>query len=495
MGKKLFVILLAASCLFCSACSGKPQSAQAPAEQDYNEARSALAEANRYRTDVTLSEDEQRLDQKLAEWKAAYIASCDGGNPYEMSFLTDENIWNSKLYEFCRLLPKGSDLHLHGLALLPFDELLAFVETRDELFIGTGNDNWCVLSVHEDPAEAPADELPVREALERGVIDREELRAQWTVLGGAEAPDIWVWFETLFDKHLALDGTPAILEAYYVDAFRYYCRNGILHLEFRELFFGSHADALADAMAIRNAYYEVKREYPDLLVSVIGEGLKYTTLDRAITDTLLDNALYIRENIKDDFDPDDVHEFLIGIDLVNEEDRSRPLAEFADQIDEIRKADPDLHLTLHAGETLYATSDNVIDAYLLGAERIGHGLNLYRFPEIMDLVCEDGICLEVCPVSNQALRYVPDLRSHPGVEYLKRGVPICLSSDDPAYMEHGTLTDDFFAAIVCWDLGIAEIKQLCQNSITYACIDDAQKAALMQSWESQWDVFVQQLSK
>ena len=162
MGKKLFVLLLAIACLFCSACSGTAQKAQEPAEQDYSEARAALAGAT----------------------------------------------------------------------------------------------------------------------------------------------DMWVWFETLFDKHLALDGTPALLEAYYVDAFRYYCRNGIVHLEFLEFFFGTHEDALADAMAIRNAYYEVKREYPDRLVSVIGEGLKYTTLDRALTDTLLDNALYIRENIKDDFDPD-----------------------------------------------------------------------------------------------------------------------------------------------------------------------------------------------
>ena len=179
-----------------------------------------------------------------------------------------------------------------------------------------------------------------------------------------------------------------------------------------------------------------------------------------------------------------------GIDLVNEEDKSRPLIEFADQLDGIKKENPDLHIMLHAGESLYADSDNVIDAYLLGTERIGHGLNLYRFPEIMDLVREDGICLEVCPISNQALEYVEDLRGHPATEYLKRGLPISICSDDPAYLEHATLTDDFFAAIVCWDLGLAEIKQLCLNSITYSAMDDLQKEELMQSWQKQWDTFL-----
>ena len=249
----------------------------------------------------------------------------------------------------------------------------------------------------------------------------------------------------------------------------------------------------SDDVRIRNAYYEVRKEYPDFIASVVGTGLKYTTLDRSLTDMLLDNALYIRENLKDDFDPDNIHEFLIGIDLVNEEDKSRPLIEFADQLDKMKKENPDLQIMLHAGESLYAYSDNVIDAYLLGAERIGHGLNLYRFPEIMELVREGGICLEVCPISNQVLEYVEDLRGHPATEYLKRGVPISICSDDPAYQEHATLTDDFFSAIVCWDLGLAEIKQLCLNSITCSGMDDLQREELMQSWQKQWDTFLNDL--
>ena len=111
----------------------------------------------------------------------------------------------------------------------------------------------------------------------------------------------------------------------------------------------------------------------------------------------------------------------------------------------------------------------------------------------MDLVRGDDICLEVCPISNQVLEDVEDLRGHPATEYLKRGVPISICSDDPAYLEHATLTDDFFAAIVCWDLGLAEIKQLCLNSILYSGLDELQKEELMQSWQKQWDAFLNDL--
>ena len=495
MRKKILSLLLAMICLFGAVCPGAALAADDFFDQEkYLEARASHKEANRYKTDVTLSEKEEALDRKLAVWKAEYIDSCDGKVPYDMPVLTDGNIWNSKLYQFCEALPKGSDLHIHGMALMPFDELLSFIESRDELFIGTGERNRYYLAFHEDPAEAAEDEFPVLEALELGLINLDDLRVQWTVLGADDYDGtVWDWFETLFNKHMALSNTPELIEAYYRNAFRYYCGNNIFHLEVRQLFFGSHDEALANAKAIRNAYYEVRKEYPDFIASVVGTGLKYTTLDRSLTDTLLDNALYIRENLKDDFDPDNIHEFLIGIDLVNEEDKSRPLIEFADQLDGIKKENPDLHIMLHAGESLYADSDNVIDAYLLGAERIGHGLNLYRFPKIMDLVCEDGICLEVCPISNQVLEYVEDLRGHPATEYLKRGLPISICSDDPAYLEHATLTDDFFAAIVCWDLGLAEIKQLCLNSITCSGMDDLQREELMQSWQKQWDTFLNDL--
>ena len=145
MKKRLVLcfLILAVVLPFFSGCGNR--TAEGPSEesfeQKYMQERASLVEANSYQTEVTLSEEEKQLDERLAGWKEEYIASCDGSVPYDMPVLTDENIWNSTLYRFCEALPKGSDLHVHASAVLPFDDLLTFVESRDELYIGTGTTN------------------------------------------------------------------------------------------------------------------------------------------------------------------------------------------------------------------------------------------------------------------------------------------------------------------------------------------------------------------
>ena len=48
-----------------------------------------------------------------------------------------------------------------------------------------------------------------------------------------------------------------------------------------------------------------------------------------------------------------------------------------------------------------------------------------------DLAAEPGPRLQVCPLSNQALQYVEDMRNHPATVLLASGVPLTLSPDDP----------------------------------------------------------------
>jgi len=56
--------------------------------------------------------------------------------------------------------------------------------------------------------------------------------------------------------------------------------------------------------------------------------------------------------------------------------------------------------TIHAGETESARS--VRDAvFMLSASRIGHGLSITKDAELQDMIGERGICIELCPKSNQ----------------------------------------------------------------------------------------------
>ena len=45
--------------------------------------------------------------------------------------------------------------------------------------------------------------------------------------------------------------------------------------------------------------------------------------------------------------------------------------------------------------------ENLYDAILLNASRIGHGYGIVKHPLLMEEVMRRGVALEVCPISNQ----------------------------------------------------------------------------------------------
>ena len=75
---------------------------------------------------------------------------------------------------------------------------------------------------------------------------------------------------------------------------------------------------------------------------------------------------------------------------------------------------------------------NLFDAILLNATRIGHGYAITKHPNAMKLAIDRNITLEVCPISNQVLKLVEDIRNHPIVELIQDGdFPLVIAPDDP----------------------------------------------------------------
>jgi len=108
-----------------------------------------------------------------------------------------------------------------------------------------------------------------------------------------------------------------------------------------------------------------------------------------------------------------------------------------------------LHRLMHAGEV--GGPEKIREAIeLLGAERIGHGIAAINDPELMDLLAERKIPLEICPESNmktaalarQLRREDVKLEDHPLPKLLRHGIPVVLSTDDPA-MFHTTLQQEY----------------------------------------------------
>lgn len=74
-------------------------------------------------------------------------------------------------------------------------------------------------------------------------------------------------------------------------------------------------------------------------------------------------------------------------------------------------------------------------------------------------------------------------------------MPVVLASYNPSYQEHVVLSDDFFEAVVVFDLGLDELKQLCKNSIVYSGLDESQKNKMLEDWQIAWDEFIKEVNK
>jgi len=114
-----------------------------------------------------------------------------------------------------------------------------------------------------------------------------------------------------------------------------------------------------------------------------------------------------------------------------------------------KAAEIGLHRLVHAGEV--GRPEKIREAIdVLGAERIGHGLAAIHDPALMDLLAEHRIPLEVCPGSNlktgalalQLQEEAVRIENHPLPKFLRHGIPVVLSTDDPA-MFHTTLVREY----------------------------------------------------
>jgi len=165
---------------------------------------------------------------------------------------------------------------------------------------------------------------------------------------------------------------------------------------------------------------------------------------------------------------------VVGFGLSNDERRSHT-SDFAPAFRIAGSAG--LLLTPHAGELLGPESVRVA-VEELHADRLGHGVRVAEDPDLLAHVVDQGITLELCPVSNVALGVYSDLTSVPLPELMAAGARIALGADDPLLFG-SRLAAQYSTMRAAHDLSDDQLAGLARSSIVSSRADDTTKAGLL----------------
>ena len=120
-------------------------------------------------------------------------------------------------------------------------------------------------------------------------------------------------------------------------------------------------------------------------------------------------------------------EGLHGIDLHGPEDL--PVLEWVSRFVAVRPSEWS-NLKAHAGE--FGPADNVRWVVQnLGVKRIQHGIHASKEEEVMNLLAEERVTLDICPISNYKLRIFDSWENFPIRKFVDRGIRCTISTDDP----------------------------------------------------------------
>jgi adenosine deaminase CECR1 len=482
---------------------GSVYSSDIPLEREpYLDERATLIDQDRsYRRSASLelSAQERAADHVLQRLKAPWDSLATWQYPPASRFHHVRAAYDaSPLLAVMDRLPKGALLHAHpsatgsfGLLLdATYDEHVYIYQGPDSLWQPTGSLRWA------DEAPGPLWDRAIvlrAHAKDADAFDRELLESITLGLEDYDNGDIWDHFENNFSRMWNLAAEPRLWKQHMLNTCRELAEQNVQLVEFHTYIgpnrradgsLGTASENIETWLAIRDS---IRIDYPNFDLKLVGAITRWNSEERV--------RGYLRTVVEMKQAYPDV---VVGYDLVSEEDKASTNLHFLGPLLEAHRyadsLDVELRPCIHSGESNRLDNENLFDAVLLHAKRIGHGYGLWRHPELMNRALEQDIAIEICPISNQALGFIVDLRNHPAVEYLARGIPVVLSPDDPGMMSY-RWAYDWVAVTSAWDLGIADIKQMILDSYEYSGYNEATRRIAIDNWEKDWQEWVSWLSE
>nr|ABI20188.1 adenosine deaminase-like [Phlebotomus duboscqi] len=457
-------------------------------------------------SDITLSHKEEIVNQYLMDLKTeelkAGLKNPSQFIPSNHFFSVLNRINSSDIFKIIRRMPKGAILHAHDTALCSTDYVVS-ITYRDHLW-QCADPKTRALQFHfskESPKNTDTCQW-TRVSEERKNQGEEQynskLRSQLSLYNtdpinrSRDVDSIWNDFMGLFGVNFGLLTYAPVWKDYYKQFLKEMMEDGVQYLELRGTLPPLYDldGKIYNEEEVVEIYYNVTEEFKKEHSTFIGAKFIYAPVrfvDATGIKTLTTTVTKLHKRFPN---------LLAGFDLVGQEDKGGPLIGFSRELLELPES---INFFFHSGETNWngMTDDNLIAAVTLGTKRIGHGYALFKHPRVLKQVKKDKIAIEVCPISNQVLRLVADMRNHPGSILLaNKKYPMVISSDDPSFWEATPLSHDFYMAfmgLASYHQDLRMLKQLAINSLEYSSMTSKEKTNAMELWETEWEKFIKEL--
>lgn len=177
-------------------------------------------------------------------------------------------------------------------------------------------------------------------------------------------------------------------------------------------------------------------------------------------------------------------EHVVGLNFVQPEDAYLAMSEYHRQmlmLDYLHSVYPQVHIALHAGELApglvppAGLGFHIREAVELGhAERIGHGVDVMyeREPRLLlEEMAARHVLVEINLTSNDVILGVKT-NEHSLPAYRAAHVPVALSTDDEG-VSRIDLTHEYTRAVLEFQLGYLELKQMARASLEHAFLPGA----------------------
>ncbi len=395
----------------------------------------------------------------------------------------------NELYRLLFELPKGGDLHLHINLSIPAESWLA--GATDPL-VTKGNRFYTRMRISSCAGDKPPFILyhTIQQATFRRLnacqqadytpLDKlsDAERAQWLSALKIDRPEEGrdEFFDTLGVRLGELSRDPYLVSELLIENLRQYAAEKVRYLEIQVV--GPHFnDHEGTAIPLEQGVRILRERLQQPDARATGVTVRFlSAIVRFQNDAeqQLERAYAVVSQNRD---------LWVGVNITGKEEIPAGYGmRFLEPLRKLRRKYSGIPLSIHAGES-NAPGQEVRTALLLGASRVGHGVNLLSDPDTLVLMRNSQYLIEINLLSNALLGYVPSLASHPFSEYLRLGVPVCLNTDDRTAWD-SNLTDEYYAALTNFNLTWEEVVELGKNSLEHSFVESNTRAKLLKEYHT-----------